>query len=66
MIHKMAFPSNCKLCLIAVVGLIESLLTAQIVDDYTDTESDKNKEARGQGMANIVSGLFGGMAGCAI
>ncbi|OLS33613.1 SulP family inorganic anion transporter [Bacillus sp. MRMR6] len=51
---------------IAVVGLVESLLTAQIVDDMTDTESDKNKEARGQGVANIVSGFFGGMAGCAM
>src|SRR3954453_1182415 len=51
---------------IAIVGLVESLLTAQIVDDMTDTESDKNKEARGQGIANIVSGLFGGMAGCAM
>lgn len=51
---------------LALVGLLESLLTAQIVDDMTDTESDKNKEARGQGMANIVAGLFGGMAGCAM
>ncbi len=51
---------------IAIVGLVESLLTASIVDDMTDTESDKNKEARGQGIANIVSGLFGGMAGCAM
>lgn len=51
---------------IAIVGLVESLLTAAIVDDMTDTESDKNKEARGQGIANIVSGLFGGMAGCAM
>lgn len=51
---------------IAIVGLVETLLTASIVDDMTDTESDKNKEARGQGMANIVSGLFGGMAGCAM
>ena len=42
---------------IAIVGLVESLLTAQIVDDMTDTESDKNKEARGQGIANIVSGF---------
>ena len=48
---------------IAIVGLVESLLTASIVDDMTDTGSDKNKEARGQGIANIVSGLFGGMAG---
>lgn len=51
---------------IAIVGLVESLLTASIVDDMTDTDSDKNKEARGQGIANIVSGLFGGMAGCAM
>ncbi|KAA0547441.1 SulP family inorganic anion transporter [Bacillus sp. BGMRC 2118] len=51
---------------IAIVGLVESLLTASIVDDMTDTESDKNQEARGQGIANIVSGFFGGMAGCAM
>ncbi len=51
---------------IAIVGLVESLLTAQIVDDMTDTTSDKNKEARGQGIANIVSAFFGGMAGCAM
>jgi sulfate permease, SulP family len=51
---------------LALVGLLESLLTAQIVDDLTDTESDKNKEARGQGIANIVAGFFGGMAGCAM
>ncbi|SDK06731.1 SulP family inorganic anion transporter [Sediminibacillus albus] len=51
---------------LAVVGLLESLLTAQIVDDMTDTDSDKNKETRGQGIANIVSGFFGGMAGCAM
>ncbi|PAE44160.1 SulP family inorganic anion transporter [Bacillus sp. 7884-1] len=51
---------------IAIVGLVESLLTASIVDDMTDTTSDKNKEARGQGIANIVSGFFGGMAGCAM
>nr|WP_246570056.1 SulP family inorganic anion transporter [Lentibacillus saliphilus] len=51
---------------IAIVGLVESLLTATIVDDMTETTSDKNKEARGQGIANIVSGLFGGMAGCAM
>jgi high affinity sulfate transporter 1 len=51
---------------IAIVGLVESLLTATIVDDMTDTTSDKNKEARGQGIANIVSGFFGGMAGCAM
>ncbi|MGG3914281.1 SulP family inorganic anion transporter [Rossellomorea vietnamensis] len=51
---------------IAIVGLVESLLTASIVDDMTDTTSDKNQEAKGQGMANIVSAFFGGMAGCAM
>ncbi|WP_067725106.1 SulP family inorganic anion transporter [Oceanobacillus damuensis] len=51
---------------LAIVGLLESLLTANIVDDMTDTESNKNKESRGQGIANIVSGFFGGMAGCAM
>ncbi len=51
---------------LAIVGLLESLLTANIVDDMTDTESDKNKESRGQGIANIVAGFFGGMAGCAM
>lgn len=51
---------------LAIVGLLESLLTASIVDDMTDTGSDKNREARGQGMANIVAGFFGGMAGCAM
>ena len=51
---------------LAVVGLLESMLTAQIVDDFTDTSSDKNREARGQGIANIASGLLGGMAGCAM
>jgi sulfate permease, SulP family len=51
---------------LAVVGLLESLMTAQIVDELTDTPSEKNREARGQGIANIVSGFFGGMAGCAM
>ncbi|AOM84166.1 SulP family inorganic anion transporter [Salisediminibacterium beveridgei] len=51
---------------LAVVGILESLLTASIVDDMTDTESDKNKESRGQGVANMVTGCFGGMAGCAM
>ncbi|WP_277680002.1 SulP family inorganic anion transporter [Gracilibacillus dipsosauri] len=51
---------------LAIVGLLESLLTANIVDDMTDTESNKNKECRGQGIANITSGFFGGMAGCAM
>lgn len=50
----------------AIVGLLESLLTASIVDDMTGTESNKNQEARGQGLANIVTGFFGGMAGCAM
>ncbi|HSX64216.1 MAG TPA: SulP family inorganic anion transporter [Pseudoxanthomonas sp.] len=50
----------------AVVGLLESLLTAQIVDDLTDTPSNKNRECAGQGVANIASGLLGGMAGCAM
>ncbi|WP_457983011.1 SulP family inorganic anion transporter [Bacillus paralicheniformis] len=51
---------------LSIVGLLESLLTSSIVDDITDTESDKNKESRGQGIANIVAGFFGGMAGCAM
>jgi SulP family sulfate permease len=51
---------------LAVVGILESLLTATIVDDMTDSESDKNVESRGQGIANIVTGFFGGMAGCAM
>lgn len=51
---------------LAVVGLLESLMTATIVDDYTDTGSDKNRECKGQGVANLVAGLFGGMAGCAM
>ena len=50
----------------SVVGLLESLMTAQILDEFTDTTSDKNKEARGQGIANIASSLFGGIAGCAM
>lgn len=51
---------------LAVVGLLESLMTAQIVDDLTDTSSDRNRECKGQGVANIASGLLGGMAGCAM
>lgn len=51
---------------VAAVGLLESLLTAQIVDDLTDTPSDKNRECIGQGSANIVTGFLGGMAGCAM
>lgn len=51
---------------LAAVGLLESLMTATIVDDLTDTESDKNRECKGQGIANIGAGLMGGMAGCAM
>ena len=51
---------------LAVVGLLESLLTAQIIDELTDTPSDKNRECVGQGMANIATGFIGGMAGCAM
>lgn len=51
---------------LATVGLLESLMTAQIVDDLTDSPSDKNRECKGQGVANIASGLLGGMAGCAM
>ncbi|MBZ0334140.1 SulP family inorganic anion transporter [Marinobacter sp. AL4B] len=51
---------------LAVVGLLESMMTATIVDDLTDTTSDRNRECRGQGIANIGSGLLGGMAGCAM
>ncbi len=51
---------------LAVVGLLESLMTATIVDDLTDTDSDKNRECKGQGIANIGAGLMGGMAGCAM
>jgi SulP family sulfate permease len=51
---------------LAFVGLLESLLTANLLDDFTDTPSDKDRETRGQGIANILSPLFGGMAGCAM
>ena len=51
---------------LAFVGLLESLLTASLIDDITDTPSDKDRETRGQGIANIASALFGGMAGCAV
>ena len=57
------FPYSAAL---AVVGLLESLMTATIVDDLTDTNSDKNRECNGQGIANIATGLLGGMAGCAM
>ena len=51
---------------LAFVGLLESLLTANLLDDITDTPSDKDRETRGQGIANIAAGVFGGMAGCAM
>lgn len=51
---------------LATVGLLESMMTAAIVDDLTDTSSDRNRECKGQGVANIASGLLGGMAGCAM
>ena len=51
---------------VAVVGLLESLMTAKLVDDITDTRSGKTREAWGQGVANVASGLFGGMGGCAM
>ncbi|OGU19952.1 MAG: sodium-independent anion transporter [Hydrogenophilales bacterium RIFOXYD1_FULL_62_11] len=57
------FPYSISL---AVVGLLESLMTATIIDDLTDTSSDKNRECKGQGVANIASGMIGGMAGCAM
>ncbi|CAB3627216.1 SulP family inorganic anion transporter [Achromobacter pestifer] len=50
----------------AAVGLLESMMTAQIVDDMTDTSSDKRRECKGQGIANIVTGFLGGMGGCAM
>lgn len=51
---------------VAVVGLLESLMTAQIVDELTDTKSNRNQECVGQGIANTVTGFIGGMAGCAL
>jgi len=50
----------------AAVGLLESMMTAQIVDDLTDSPSDKRRECKGQGIANFVTGFFGGMGGCAM
>ncbi len=51
---------------LTVVGLLESLMTASLIDDLTDTKSDKNRECMGQGVANIGAGFMGGMAGCAM
>jgi SulP family sulfate permease len=50
----------------ALVGLMESLMTAKLVDEITDTHSDKTRESIGQGIANVVTGFFGGMGGCAM
>ncbi|MGE0436753.1 MAG: SulP family inorganic anion transporter [Steroidobacteraceae bacterium] len=60
---KIIFPVSATL---AVVGLLESMMTASIVDDLTDTNSNKNRECVGQGVANIATGFLGGMAGCAM
>jgi SulP family sulfate permease len=60
---QIIFPYSIAL---AIVGLLESLLTSSIVDDMTGTDSNKNREARGQGIANTINGFFGGMAGCAM
>jgi len=60
---KIIFPYSAAL---AAVGLLESFMTATIIDDMTDTDSDKNREAKGQGIANIAAGCIGGMAGCAM
>jgi SulP family sulfate permease len=51
---------------LALVGLMESLMTAKLVDDITDTHSNKTRESIGQGIANVVTGFFGGMGGCAM
>jgi SulP family sulfate permease len=60
---QIIFPVSATL---AVVGLLESMMTASIVDDLTDSSSNKNRECVGQGIANIASGFIGGMAGCAM
>ncbi len=60
---KIIFPVSAG---VAAVGLLESLMTATIVDDLTDTDSDKNRECVGQGIANTFTGFIGGMAGCAM
>lgn len=60
---KIILPYSLTLCMVA---LLESLMTAAIIDEMTDTGSNKNRECAGQGLANMVSGVFGGMAGCAM
>lgn len=60
---RIIFPVSLSL---SIVGLVESLLTARLLDEFTGTWSNKNRECIGQGAANVVAGLFGGMAGCAM
>lgn len=74
MFHAPVVPLNLETLLIilpysfplALVGILESLMTASILDEMTDTRSNKNKEVKGQGIANVITGFFGGMAGCAM
>lgn len=60
---KIIFPTALTM---SIVGLLESFLTASVLDDLTDTGSDKNQEAKGQGIANVITSFFGGMVGCAM
>src|SRR5690606_33629974 len=60
---RIVFPYSLAM---AAVGLLESMMTAQIVDDLTDSPSDKRRECKGQGIANFVTGFLGGMGGCAM
>ncbi|WP_323018324.1 SulP family inorganic anion transporter [Castellaniella sp.] len=60
---RIVFPFSLAM---AAVGLLESMMTAQIVDDLTDTPSDKRRECKGQGIANFLTGFLGGMGGCAM
>jgi len=64
-LHTLSIIWPCALS-IAFVGLMESLLTAKLVDDLTDTRSSKRRESTGLGIANIFAGLYGGIAGCAM
>lgn len=72
--HIPAVPLNMETFLIilpysvslALVGLVETLLTSKVIDEMTDTEGDRNRECRGLGIANIVSSLFSGTCGCAM
>lgn len=63
--HTFAIIAPCAVAM-ATVGLLESVMTAEIVDEITGTPSNKTREALGQGIANVVTGLFGGMGGCAV